>query len=162
MSRKRKALWLAAAIAGLVLVLALTGYTLLTLSQPMLDGQTKVVDLTAAVRIERDALGIATITADNRLDLAFATGYAHGQDRLFQMDLLRRTGAGELAQLLGPSALEHDKRLRRHGFRQVAEQVLARASDDERQLLAAYASGDRSNIYCCAPSPRAGNRSIVC
>src|SRR5690606_7377333 len=74
-------------------------------------------------------------------DLAFATGFAHGQDRFFQMDLLRRTAAGELAQLLGEQAVDADRKLRIHGFRRTAAAVLNAAGQGDRELLDAYAAG---------------------
>ena len=65
--------------------------------------------LRAPVAIERDAAGVPVIRGATRADVARATGYAHAQDRLFQMDLLRRTGAGELAALLGAGLLDADR-----------------------------------------------------
>ena len=78
-------------------------------------------------RIERDARGVPVITAASRADLAFATGYAHAQDRFFQMDLARRLAAGELSELFGAVALKQDTRARRFGFRAVARRVLEAA-----------------------------------
>jgi penicillin amidase len=77
-------------------------------SLPQLDGSLKTNSVTKAVSIERDALGIPTITAVNRADLAFGTGFVHGQDRFFQMDLSRRLAAGELSQLFGAAAAQQD------------------------------------------------------
>ena len=57
--------------------------------------------LGAPVRIERDALGVPVVRGGSRLDVARATGFLHAQDRFFQMDLLRRSAAGELAALVG-------------------------------------------------------------
>src|SRR4051794_22452109 len=70
-------------------------------SLPRTGGTLAVEGLSAPVTIERDGLGIPTLRADNRRDLAYACGFVHGQDRFFQMDLLRRHPAGELAALLG-------------------------------------------------------------
>lgn len=128
-------------IVVLLLMAAASVYLLLRGSLPQLDGDVPLRNLGAAASIERDAAGVATIRARSRRDLAFATGFAHAQDRFFQMDLMRRAAAGELAELLGPAALETDKRLRIHGFRQVAQQVVANASADDREILLAYAAG---------------------
>ena len=57
--------------------------------------------LAAPVKVTRDALGIPSIQGHNRLDVARASGFLHAQDRYFQMDLLRRSAAGELAALVG-------------------------------------------------------------
>ncbi|MBV9724389.1 MAG: penicillin acylase family protein, partial [Gammaproteobacteria bacterium] len=87
----------ALAAAALVLAAIATIYGLLRGSVPQLDGQLHAPGLGAAVRITRDALGVPTLEAADRLDLAYATGFAHAQDRFFQMDLSRRLAAGELA-----------------------------------------------------------------
>src|SRR5690606_13046445 len=63
------------------------------------------------------------------------------QDRFFQMDLLRRSAAGELSALLGGSLISVDQSLRRHRFRAVAEEVFSNASEAERELLLAYTAG---------------------
>ena len=77
---------------------------LLTGSLPQVDGQIAAKGLSDAVTIERDSRGIPTIRAARRNDVAFATGFVHAQDRFFQMDLLRRNSAGELAELVGPAS----------------------------------------------------------
>ncbi len=109
-------------------------------SLPRLDG-TVTAALSAPATIERDARGIPVITAAARVDLAFATGFAHGQDRFFQMDLSRRLAAGELSELFGPVALATDTRTRRFGFRAVARRVVETTSPEERAILEAYTRG---------------------
>ena len=129
---------------GLLLVmaaLAASGWWLLRASLPQLDGSVRAGTVTAPVRIERDAQGVVTLRGSRRRDLAFALGYAHGQDRWFQMDLLRRVAAGELAALLGSATVAIDRELRVHRFRAVAQATVARASAAERELLTAYADG---------------------
>lgn len=116
-------------------------YGTLRASLPKLEGTIRAAGLEAPVRITRDALGVATIEAANRIDLAFGTGFAHGQDRFFQMDLSRRLAAGELAELFGPIALDQDRKTRLFRLRSVARAVLARASASQRELLEAYARG---------------------
>jgi penicillin amidase len=129
------------AIALLILLAAITVYVSLRRSLPVIDGEVQVAGLTTSARIERDALGTPTIRAHSREDLAFATGFAHAQDRLFQMDLLRRSAAGELSALLGESVIAADQSLRLHRFRTIAQQVIQQASETERDLLSAYAQG---------------------
>ena len=128
----------AVALSVAICVLA---YTLVRQSLPALDGEITAERLAAEVIIERDAAGIATITAANRLDLAYGTGYVHGQDRFFQMDLTRRNSAGELAEIFGPAALELDRRNRFHRFRARARDVIANFREEEIALLQAYADG---------------------
>src|SRR5437868_4786278 len=79
-----------AAAAVLLLAALALGIGLLRASLPRLDGARAEVGLTAAVRITRDSRGVPTIEAAGRLDLAYATGFVHAQDRYFQMDLSRR------------------------------------------------------------------------
>jgi penicillin amidase len=125
----------------LLLVLAGAAYFTLRASLPPLDGELRTGDLRAAATIERDALGVPTISGAHRVDVAWATGFVHGQDRFFQMDLSRRLAAGELAELFGTIALETDRRMRLHRFRDVARRVLQGASADDRALAEAYARG---------------------
>jgi penicillin amidase len=142
-----------AALLLIVLGFLLAAYLALRASLPRIDGEHGVVGLSAAASIERDALGVPTIRASNRRDLAWATGYAHGQDRYFQMDLSRRLAAGELSELVGPAALDTDKRLRIHRFRHVAQQVLQRASAEERALLESYAQGVNAGLESLVSRP---------
>ncbi len=147
---RRRRRWpraLAALLALLLLVfVSVSGYAywLVGASLPQLAGTVTAPGLSAPVRVERDHLGIPTLHAGNRLDLAFATGFVHGQDRFFQMDLARRHPAGELAELFGPVAVGEDRRLRVHRFRDRARRRLEQSSSQERDmvdLLNAYAAG---------------------
>ncbi|HZW60155.1 MAG TPA: penicillin acylase family protein [Woeseiaceae bacterium] len=138
---KRLILRLVFTAIALCAIAAFGVYLLLRASLPVLDGDVTVASLDDVVTIERDAAGIATVTATTRRDLAFATGFAHGQDRFFQMDLMRRQGAGELAALVGAAALPLDRRHRLHRFRSRAREVLESSPDADRELLEAYADG---------------------
>jgi penicillin amidase len=131
----------AGAILALVLIFAASIYFLLRASLPQIDGEVAAVPVSAAASIERDAAGVPTITGKTRRDLAFATGYAHAQDRFFQMDLMRRAASGELAELLGGAVIEPDKHLRIHGFRKIAQQVIAQSPPGDRQIIDAYTAG---------------------
>jgi penicillin amidase len=125
----------------LLLMLAGAAYFTLRASLPPVDGESRRSGLSATTTIERDALGVPTIRGVNRRDVAWATGYAHGQDRYFQMDLSRRLAAGELSELFGSIALDTDKRMRIHRFRDVARRVMQNASAADRALAEAYAQG---------------------
>src|SRR5687767_6000281 len=102
------------------------------------------------VTIRRDERGIPYVEAKNDEDLAFAQGYVTASDRLWQMDLFRRTERGELAEVLtaGPNniALEQDKQHRTLGFAAVAEAEFANASPQSRVMLEAYARGVNAYI----------------
>ena len=129
------------AVLALVLVLAAWTWWLMHASLPQLDGEVAAVPLSAPASIERDAGGVPTMIGKTRHDLAFATGYAHAQDRFFQMDLMRRAASGELAELLGAAVLETDRRFRVHAFRKVAQQVIAQAPAEDRAIIDAYTAG---------------------
>jgi len=109
------------------------------------------------VTIRRDERGIPYVEAQNDEDLYFGHGYAAAQDRLWQMDLFRRTARGELAEVLGAgpnnSALEQDKLHRTYGFAQVAEAEFANSSPRARAVLEAYARG--VNAYAASLDPKA-------
>ncbi|MBA3355010.1 MAG: penicillin acylase family protein [Pyrinomonadaceae bacterium] len=97
------------------------------------------------VIVRRDERGIPYIIASNDEDLYFAQGYATAADRLWQMDLLRRTARGELAEIFGNNALEEDKRHRTFGFAQTADAEVSQATPAARAILEAYTQG--VNVY---------------
>ena len=123
------------------LLIILTVFVLLRQSLPVLEGEVKAPFLNASVTIERDAQGIPLISGSDRTDVAFATGYLHAQERFFQMDLNRRNSAGELSELVGELALDHDKRQRKHRFRKVAQQAVEMMTAEHLALLKAYTDG---------------------
>src|SRR6187551_3375857 len=86
-------------------------------SLPQVDGVATIAGLASDVRVDRDALGVPTITGTSREDVARALGFLHAQDRFFQMDLQRRQPAGELSALVGARALDIDQEIRVHRFR---------------------------------------------
>lgn len=129
------------ACACIVIAGALGAALTLRGSLAQLDGEVRSPTLAAGVDVERDALGVPTITASSRTDLAFATGFVHAQDRYFQMDLSRRRSAGELAALVGAAALPLDRQTRLHRLRSRARAVIENMTDRERGLLAAYVEG---------------------
>ncbi len=130
----------------IVVIASAIGWRLLAGSRPQANGSVTVAGLSAPVSIVRDADGIPTITAQNRHDLAWALGYAHGQERFFQMDLQRRVAAGELAALVGPKALPVDEDHRRHRFRALAERELALMTPNQHKLMDAYTAGVNAGL----------------
>ena len=147
---------LALGSAALVVIAGAAGgwfYSRLRASLPVLDGRSTVAGLGAPVTITRDALGVPTVRAAARIDVTRALGFLHAQDRFFQMDLLRRRGAGELAELVGAAALPLDRSARMHGFRRLAEQVVARSSPEEKALLEAYAAGVNAGLAALHHKP---------
>ena len=116
----------------------------------------KLKGLKERVTITRDERGIPYIDAKNDEDLYFAQGYATAADRLWQMDLYRRTARGELAEILGAGpnnlVIDQDKLHRTYGFAQAAEAEAAQASPQTMKLLEAYARG--INTYAAALDPK--------
>jgi penicillin G amidase len=108
------------------------------------------------ITIRRDDRGIPYVEAQNDEDLYFGQGYATASDRLWQMDLFRRTARGELAEVLGAGpnnlALDQDKLHRTYGFAQAAEAELTNASPQARAVLEAYARG--VNAYAASLDPK--------
>ncbi len=137
----------------LLVIAALLVWAMLRASLPQLDGSVAVAGISAPVIIERDANGAPTLQAKNRNDLAFATGYVHAQDRFFQMDLSRRNSAGELSELIGSVALEHDRRVRLHRFRARAELLISEQGAAERAVLDAYVAGVNAALAAMAGRP---------
>ncbi len=132
---------------------AIYARTQLRASLPQLDGRIAVSGLGADVRVDRDALGVPTITGSSREDAARGLGFMHAQDRFFQMDLQRRQPAGELAALVGPRALDVDQEMRVHRFRDVAHRALELAEPSYRRVLEAYAQGVNAGLQALGASP---------
>ena len=132
---------------------AITAYLVLSASLLELDGEIGVHGVQATVNIARDAQGIPTITASSRNDLAFATGYVHGQDRYFQMDLTRRKAAGELSELFGKVTVPLDKRNRFHRFRSRANQVIEAMTVSEHAMMVAYVEGVNAGLNGLGAKP---------
>ncbi|HKW17917.1 MAG TPA: penicillin acylase family protein [Terriglobales bacterium] len=113
---------------------------------PQIDGTVAVTGLSAPVSVTRDGRGVPTINATTIDDLFFAQGYVTAQDRLFQMDLLRRAARGELAEIVGEIALKHDRQQRILSIRATAEKGFQSASAEDKQQFAAYARGVNAYI----------------
>ena len=122
-------------------------------SLPELEGNIVSNDIVGAVTVERDQNGAPTITAANRTDLAFATGYIHAQERFFQMDLSRRMASGELSSLFGALAVDTDKANRLHRFRNRANVALNHISADERDILNQYVKGVNQGLSSLGSKP---------
>lgn len=131
-------------ILGLIVLIGLGGagsFIWLLGSLPLVDGQIHVTGITRDIEIVRDRHGIPHISAATDADALFGLGFVHAQDRLWQMEMNRRTGAGRLSEILGPAALSTDKFLRTLGVYRVAEQTLGAYEPAERAPLDAYSAG---------------------
>jgi len=122
-------------------------------SLPRLEGEISLLGLEDRVVVSRDELGVPTVEARTSLDAACSLGFLHAQERFFQMDLMRRQAAGELAELFGEAAVDWDRFIRVHRLRAVAEARWASTSGGDRKLLEAYAAGVNAGLQGLDASP---------
>lgn len=152
-----KRLRLLASALSIIIVLIILAfgwfYLRIRASLPDLDGSKAGLGVSAAVKIERDAAGVPTIRGETRSDVARGLGWVHGQDRFFQMDLLRRIAAGELSELFGARALSRDRANRIHGFRALARKAFAALPADHRSLVEAYTAGVNAGLGSLGARP---------
>ena len=146
MTRKRKRILKATLYLSLILLLVLASAIIfsiikLRVSLPIRDGELQIKGLDLPVTVTSGRFGVPTIIASTRRDAALALGYVTAQDRLFQMDLLRRRASGRLSEIVGKIAIEADKRQRVIGFNRVTQAIVANFSDEQREILVAHADG---------------------
>jgi penicillin amidase len=108
---------------------------------PQLDGSISLPGLQKEVTVERDNWGVPRIRAASLVDAVEAQGYVMAQDRLWQLDLMRRASRGQLSAIFGPLALKSDKQFRTFGFSRAADRDFAAIDKDSRALIEAYARG---------------------
>ena len=136
MRRWLKRIGIAAGVLLLLLVLAGAGGLLwLRTSLPQTEGTATLPGLAADVSVIRDAHGIPTIRAGSEADAYRALGYVHAQDRLWQMEQMRRLGAGRLSEMTGSATLEYDRLMRTLGVYRLAERGVEQASPGLRLAL---------------------------
>ncbi len=121
-------------------------YSIARAALPQLDGSVKLSGLTAKVTVTRDTHGVPTIDASSFPDLFFAQGYVTAQDRLWQMDMMRRFAAGEISEILGADFIKHDREQRILGIRVAAEKALEVLSPQTLAHFDAYAGGVNAYI----------------
>ena len=142
----RVLLWMLLAVLLLVAFAAGYAYYVAHSALPQLDGQLQVSGLSAPVTVTRDSHGVPTIEAATLEDLFFAQGYVTAQDRLWEMDVMRRFAAGELSEVLGSDTLHHDREQKILGLRAAARKSLEMASLRDRGFFEAYARGVNAYI----------------
>ena len=152
-SRGRLIVWTLLAILALAALLVVAALWEVHRSVPTLDGQARVPGLQSTVTIARDERGTAVVKGANRLDVARGLGFVHAQERFFEMDLTRRSAAGELSALFGPLAIERDKARRAHRLRAMLTARFATLNADERALLQAYADGVNAGLAQLGAKP---------
>jgi penicillin amidase len=141
--RRRRRILPQVALAVLLLLLGAAGYLYRVAHSalPQLDGTISVAGLSAPVTVTRDSHGVPGIEAATLEDLFYAQGYVTAQDRLWQMDVMRRFAAGEMSEILGPALIEHDREQRILGLRAAAQNQAALLSPRDRSYFEAYARG---------------------
>ncbi len=140
-TRPRVLAWVALAL--LLFLLGAIGYAchIAYAALPQLDGRVSLQGLSAPVIVTRDAHGVPTLDAKTLEDLFYAQGYVTAQDRLWQMDVMRRFAAGEMSEILGPALLEHDREQRIIGLREMARKSASALSPRDRSYFEAYSRG---------------------
>lgn len=155
MNRARAGRIVGGALAGMAGLGALAGLGTLAVlrrSLPRTSGTLRLPGLHASVEVRRDRWGIPHIYAANNDDLFLALGYVHAQDRLWQMELNRRTAHGQLAELFGPIALSSDRFVRVLGFSRITQREVECLDAPTRQVLTAYVQG--INTFLETPGSR--------
>ncbi len=127
--------------AILVIVSASVAWWFIYRPLPQIDGSASLPGLQQEVTVERDGWGVPHIRAATVEDLAEAQGYVMAQDRLWQMDLLRRVARGQLSEILGARTLKIDESFRTYGFTRAAERDATLFDPESRKVMNAYARG---------------------
>jgi penicillin amidase len=124
-------------------IIGIAGAWYLHSKQALRSGEVKLNNLQAPVSVRYDDRGVPHIQAQNEADMYRALGYVHAQDRLFQMEMVRRLARGELAAILGPKLLDTDRLFRTLGIREHADAYVAKMDPNRaaNKALAAYLDG---------------------
>ncbi len=147
--RRNRWRWLGRGLLGLlaaVVLAAAGGYLWLRSSLPQTSGTLRLAGIAAPVEILRDRHGIPHIRAETDQDAYFALGFVHAQDRLFQMEFMRRLGAGRLSELVGKPTLALDRRMRVFGLHRLAQAAFEHLGPGPRSAFEAYARGVNAYI----------------
>lgn len=130
-----------AAIIIIIAVLIIGSIFMLKSSLPEYSGEQIVENIKNEISIYRDIYGVAYINSPNEMDVYFGLGYAHAQERLFQMDFSRRAGQGKLSEIFGTETILFDKMFRTIGLSELAKQNYLKYDPLSKQILISYANG---------------------
>ncbi|MFT4536858.1 MAG: penicillin amidase, partial [Saprospiraceae bacterium] len=132
-------------IAAVILIGGIVGYIYLQSTAPTYEGEIIFNGINSEVEVKYDTYGIPHIYAQNDEDCYKALGYVHAQDRLFQMEMIRRLSSGRLSEILGPSMIDADKYFRTLGIRRMADYTVEAMKDEGtlemHRQVEAYLSG---------------------
>jgi penicillin amidase len=135
-----------ATLAVVLVAMVVLAYYLITKSFPTTSGTLALKGLSGDVEVLRDDYGVPFVSASNERDLYFAVGFVQAQDRMWQMELIRRAGMGRLAEILGEPALKTDRMFRTLGIHRHAKEAAVILDDTMRHILQAYADGVNAYI----------------
>jgi penicillin amidase len=142
----RRVLFAVNILIAIVLITALAAfYWFFYRALPAASGSVETL-VSQPVTVDRDGKGVPHIKARTLDDAWFVQGYTTAEDRMFQMDGLRRLASGELAEIVGAGALESDREARRLRMRRMAEQIYTKMPEADRAAMAAYARGVNAYI----------------
>lgn len=158
---RRVGIGVAAVLAVVLVVGAVTLFTVSRRALPDHAGEFRIDGLNAEVQVVRDDLGVPQIYASTSHDLFMAQGYVHAQDRFFEMDFRRHLTAGRLSELVGAAGLGADRTIRTLGWRHVAEQEWPLLSQETRTYLQAYAEGVNAYIEAREPGQLALEYTVL-
>jgi len=146
-SKKGRALIISLSIVPvLVIIAAIAVQVVFKLPQPSYAGSEKLDGLLARVDVRTDEYGIPHIFAQNEKDLFFAQGYITARERMFQMDMTRLAGRGELSSVLGEIMLDTDRYFRTFGFYRAAEEEYAGLEPAAKSVVDDYTRGVNAYI----------------
>jgi penicillin amidase len=134
-------------LAALAVLLALAVGWYVYSKQPTRQGTVELANLQSSVTVRYDDRGVPHIRAENETDLYRALGYVHAQDRLFQMEIMRRLARGELAEVLGPKVVDTDKLFRSLRIRDRAATYVTQLDHESAHWKALQAYLDGINQY---------------
>ena len=141
------------AVFVLIVTVGAAVMTLMWASTPQLSGAAELAGLSAVVQVDRDQNGTVVVNARNWLDAARTIGYVHAQERFFEMDLTRRSAAGELSALFGMETLAIDKVKRVHRFRMRMRQNWDKLPANDKKILSVYAEGVNAGLSALPVRP---------
>ncbi len=149
----RNGLWFVAASVGVVVAIIIGIYFAMRASLPQLDGDIATVGFKSEVNVTRDRQGTVSITARDALDAMRALGFIHAQERFFEMDLARRSAAGELSALLGEATIKIDKEKRLHRLRARMTTQWPQLSAEDRSWVSVYTEGVNAGLKSLSARP---------
>ncbi len=141
------------ALAAVALVMIVAVFFTLRASLPALDGELALSKLTNPVTVTRDSNGTVAIAARDTVDAMRALGFVHAQERFFEMDLTRRSAAGELSALLGSATIDYDKKKRQHRFRARMNEAWPALAPEQKKIMTAYTEGVNGGIAALQTRP---------